>query len=198
MDDPDAEAVHATDEIERLKKTIAALQTANQDLERLLVNATSALQKCNTDLLERTAELIRLENQSHTSLTRYHTLITTIPGAVYRCANDDAWTMEYISDWITLLTGYSATDFIRNAVRTYASVIHPDDVIHVFKAVQDGLDRREPYEIEYRLRHRDGSIRRVYEKGQGVFDNQGRFLYLDGVIFDLSEGSVVSAINRNP
>src|SRR3972149_5694094 len=59
---------------------------------------------------------------------RFRTLIENIPGIVYRCAPDADWTMEFVSDDITEITGYLASDFLGNAVRPYASVIHPDDV----------------------------------------------------------------------
>ena len=54
-------------------------------------------------------------------------LIDSIPGAIYRCACDRDWTMEWLSDEIETMTGYPASDFIGNAVRTFASIEHPDD-----------------------------------------------------------------------
>lgn len=54
-------------------------------------------------------------------------LVTNIPGALYRGACDSDWTMEWLSDEVERITGYPATDFIDCAVRTLASVIHPDD-----------------------------------------------------------------------
>ena len=47
-------------------------------------------------------------------------LIDSIPGAIYRCACDGDWTMEWLSDEIERMTGYPASDFIDNAVRTFA------------------------------------------------------------------------------
>jgi hypothetical protein len=54
-------------------------------------------------------------------------LIRKVTGVVYRCSPDVDWAMEFISDGIAELSGYPASDFIGSAVRTYASVIHPDD-----------------------------------------------------------------------
>jgi len=72
-------------------------------------------------------------------------------------------------------------------VRAYASIIHPDDMNLVNKAVDDGLSQRRAYVIEYRIVHRDGSTRWVREHGQGIFGEEGEFLHLDGAVFDVTE-----------
>ena len=41
--------------------------------------------------------------------------------------------------------------------------------------------------MEYSICHADGSRRWLYEKGQGVFDDAGELLWLDGVIVDISD-----------
>jgi PAS domain S-box-containing protein len=174
-------------EIVRLERMVAKLTEANQGLERILTKTSAALEKATVELNERVAEQRRLENEYRLSAERYSTLIHNIPGAVYRCANDDAWTMEFVSGRVEEVSGYPPSDFIGNSVRTYASIIHPDDVLHVVEKVQEALNAKRPYVIEYRIIHADGSIRWVYEEGQGVFDYNGEFLYLDGVIFDITD-----------
>ena len=125
--------------------------------------------------------------------TKFRTLISNIPGVAYRCADDADYTMEFISDAIEALSGYPASDFVNNSVRTYGSIIHPEDVDAVARIVADGLKNRRPYEIEYRVLHRDGSMRSVFERGQGVFDEVGKAVYCDGVIFDVTERRHIEA-----
>jgi len=43
-------------------------------------------------------------------------LVANIPGAVYRCACDADWTMQWLSDAIETISGYPASDFIDSAV----------------------------------------------------------------------------------
>ncbi|HTO80726.1 MAG TPA: MHYT domain-containing protein [Methylomirabilota bacterium] len=119
--------------------------------------------------------------------SKFRALVTNIPGACYRCANDAAYTMEFISDAIENISGYPASDFIGNRVRTYSSLFHPDDTAHVDKIVGDAVARREPFTIEYRVQHKDGVYRWVHEKGLGIFDGDGKLLHLDGVIFDITD-----------
>ena len=59
--------------------------------------------------------------------TLLRSTVDSIPGALYRGACDRDWTMYWLSDEVETITGYPASDFIDNSVRTFASVIHPDD-----------------------------------------------------------------------
>ena len=45
---------------------------------------------------------------------------------------------------------------------------------------------KRPYEVEYRLVGPTGEARWVYEAGQGIFFEDGRLRWLDGVIFDIT------------
>ena len=94
--------------------------------------------------------------------------------------------MEFISETIEAITGYPPAEFVHNHVRTYASVIHPDDRVRVEEVVTEALGRHAPFELEYRVLHVDGSLRWVLERGQGIFDEHGEVAFLDGVICDIT------------
>ena len=70
-------------------------------------------------------------------------LVANIPGALYRCECDEHWTMQWLSDEIEEISGYPASDFIGSAVRTFMSVVHPDDREQVQRAGQ-GCRRGAP------------------------------------------------------
>jgi histidine ammonia-lyase len=118
---------------------------------------------------------------------QFRTLVANIPGVVYRCACDAEWTMRFFSEHIEQLIGYPADDFIGNRRRTYGSLIHPEDRSLVVQAIESALDRGDPYSLQYRLMHADGSVRWVAEHGRAVLDERGERLWLDGVILDVSE-----------
>jgi two-component system cell cycle sensor histidine kinase/response regulator CckA len=113
---------------------------------------------------------------------RFRALVADVPGAIFRCENTPDWTMEFVSDAIEEITGYPASDFIANRVRTYGSIIHGDDNADLDPELAAG----RPYEVEYRIVHADGSPRWVFERGQGARDEHGN-LWLEGVIFDITE-----------
>ncbi|AFZ16889.1 GAF sensor signal transduction histidine kinase [Allocoleopsis franciscana PCC 7113] len=118
---------------------------------------------------------------------RFRSLVDHIPGVVYRRAYDADWTIDFISDFMEEMIGYPAADFLHNQVRTFTSVIAPEDRTRVERVVAECIALRKPYVIEYRLVGKDGSIRWVYEKGQGVFAADGSLLCLDGVLFDITD-----------
>ena len=128
-----------------------------------------------------------LEHSLKESEKKFRTLLSNMDGVVYRCNHDPDWTMAFISDAIYHLSGYPATDFIQNCCRTYASLIHPQDADAVERAVDQKVALRQSYSLEYRVIHQDGSIRWVTEKGKGIFDDTNQLLYLEGVIFDISD-----------
>ncbi len=112
-------------------------------------------------------------------------LVANIPGAVYRCACDADWTMQWLSDEIEVISGYPASDFIASAVRTFTSVIEPDDREQVERSVMEAVEAGRPYTLEYRIRRRDGDVRWVLERGQAQAAGDGR-RWLDGAIFDIT------------
>jgi PAS domain S-box-containing protein len=118
---------------------------------------------------------------------RYQSLVENIPGVTFRCKFDEDWTMLYMSNAVVTLSGYPANDFIGNAVRTYASVMHPDDTGYVAQIVNTAVVERRPWDIEYRIRHKNGEIRWVYEKGRGIPGEDGAVGWLDGFILDITD-----------
>ncbi|PLX33277.1 MAG: hypothetical protein C0600_00750 [Ignavibacteria bacterium] len=177
--------------IASLEKHLASFKEANTDLSMQLVGKDAEMIKIKRELEEQIAMSIKRDNLVKKSTDHYESLVANIPGAVYRCANDAFWTMEYFSEQIEELSGYPASDFVKNHVRSFNSIIHPDDQIKVVDAVNRGLRNMHPYHIQYRILHRDGSIVPVYERGAGVYDEEGELLWLDGVIFDFVNTKLV-------
>jgi PAS domain S-box-containing protein len=112
-------------------------------------------------------------------------LVSNIPGALYRCAYDPEWTMVWMSEEIEEISGYPITDFIDNSGRTFASVIHPDDRERVERSVKEAVNAQQPFSLEYRILRCDGDERWVLERGQAQESGDGR-RWLDGAIFDIT------------
>lgn len=120
------------------------------------------------------------------SQLRFRAMVSNLPGAVYRCSNDDSWTMSYLSDEISRITGYPASDFVDSNVRSYASIIHPEDLHLTYKAVEL-INRQRVFELSYRLIHARGHEVWVKEKGRGEYDSNGNLQWLSGFIWDATE-----------
>lgn len=118
---------------------------------------------------------------------KFRGLIANLPGAIYRCLNDSSFTMEFISDGIEAISGYPASDFLGNTVRSYKSLIHEDDLHWLEAAINHARFTHQPYELEYRILHGSGELRWVYERGRFVYDDKRKPKGLDGAIFDVTD-----------
>lgn len=67
--------------------------------------------------------------------------------------------------------------------------VHPDDRERVDAAVWSVIEQRAPqYEVSYRVRHEDGSWRRVLDRGRASgLDATGRVRWLVGFIMDITD-----------
>jgi PAS domain S-box-containing protein len=144
------------------------------------------LLKLIAERLGRIIERKRAEALLKEAEDKFRTLVDNIPGVIYRCANDSAWTMNYISDEIKDLTGYSAGDFIGNKVRNYESIIYNPDKKMVRKKIRAALEKRIAYRLDYRIVGKNNNIVWVNERGQGIYSQAGELVWLDGVIFDIT------------
>lgn len=116
----------------------------------------------------------------------YQSLVDNLPGAAYRCSLDEHWTMHYLSTGIEGLTGYPAADFLKNRVRSFAIVLHPDDISYVESCVKAAVAEDRPFEIEYRVIRRDGRVCWVLDKGQ-IVNEEGGEAFLSGVLLDITQ-----------
>jgi PAS domain S-box-containing protein len=143
--------------------------------------------KCMVAVLRDASARKKIEEELSKSNERFRTLVSNIPGAAYRSRCDAEYITEFVSDAIEQISGYPASDFMGNKVRSYPSIIHPEDRQVVQEIILEAVRKKQPYILEYRIIHANGETRWVYERGQGVFDAQGNVLYCDGAIFDFTE-----------
>jgi len=127
---------------------------------------------------QRISERKRAEDAFRENQRRLETLISNLPGIAYRCLNDRDWTMEFISQGCESLTGYRLDELIGSKAISYNEVIHESDRDMVRDAVQEGVSNRRQYQMEYRIRTKQGAIKWVWEQGRGYTLNQGRCLRL--------------------
>lgn len=115
------------------------------------------------------------------------TLLCNLPGAAFRCRNDAARTVEFISEGCKDFSGYEPHELVGNQVVSYASLMHPDDLVVVRGAIEESLKERTTYEATYRLNSHDGRECWIWERGQGIFSEDGTAEFLEGFLTDVTE-----------
>src|SRR6185312_8997089 len=113
-------------------------------------------------------------SREHEYMRMLKTLLGNVDGMVYRCRDDADWTMEFVSEGSARVTGYHPRDLMYNGLVSYESITHPEDQVWVREAVRNALEKRSRFDLEYRIVHKDGGIRWVWERGTGVLDDHGR------------------------
>jgi PAS domain S-box-containing protein len=129
----------------------------------------------------------RAEEAVRRSEEQLRTLVGSIPGVVYCCEAGESWRIAYVSEAVVSLTGRPVSHFLNESRQRITDLIFPEDAEEVAQVVMQALAKREAFEVEYRIRHSDGGLRWAREKGRGVYDQDERLRWLDGVILDVTE-----------
>jgi PAS domain S-box-containing protein len=163
--------------------------TLNQRVKRRTIELDIAVEEL-TQEVEKRRQITESLRESERAMA---TLLSNIPGMVYRCQNDPDWTMEFISNGCLPLTGYTPNELINHTVLSYSDLIHPDDRQQVWDTVQVALEENRPFGLSYRIRDKSGREKWVWEQGQGVFAADGALLALEGLVQDISDRKRVQA-----
>lgn len=109
-----------------------------------------------------------------------------------RGSNDGIWDWNvltgevYFSDRFKELLGYEPDGF-ENVYESFESRLHPDDHDDTQAAIEAHLKDRVPYDVEYRLRCKDGEFRWFRARGLALWDQDGRATRMAGSISDVTK-----------
>lgn len=140
------------------------------------------------------AIILSLGKENYKTTKRYSSdknntseFVYELPGFLYRCANNKNWTMKFISDGCTDITGYEPGEFIENKKIAFNDIIHPDYRKPIRKKWQRLLTEKKYFEFEYPIITKKKDVRWVWERGKGIYSDKGKLLYLEGFITDITE-----------
>jgi PAS domain S-box-containing protein len=108
--------------------------------------------------------------------------IEDVPVMLWRARPD--LSCEYLSrQWLDF-TGCSPEQALGDG---WSRGVHPEDLARWLDTCVRSFDAREPFEIEYRLRRRDGEYRWVLDRGQPRYAKDGLFLGFVGTCTEIDE-----------
>ncbi|WP_269539461.1 ATP-binding protein [Cerasicoccus fimbriatus] len=113
---------------------------------------------------------------------RHDRLMGNLPGMVYRCRLDRDWTMEYVSEGVVALTGYSREELQSGEISWGEDLIIAEDRDYTWNTVLEALSKQEAFVLYYRIKTKSGAIRTIWERGVGIFDAEGKVTALEGFI----------------
>ena len=116
------------------------------------------------------------------SLTDYRTVVEQTPLMIWRC--DHHAKCDYFNERWLLFTGRQLEDELGDG---WTAGVHPDDRDRCVRTFLDAFDRREVFELEYRLRRYDGEYRWVLDSGGPIIDHAGEFTGYVGSAIDVTD-----------
>lgn len=133
-------------------------------------------------------ELKLLELALRDSQHRLNTLVSNLPGYVYRCEADFDWTVHYISGQVEAVTGYTPEDFVTGRI-LFSTLIRPEWRELVYEGIQQAIAEKRSFELVYQIETRAGEVRWMWEHGRAVeaYMDEPAGIYLEGFITDITE-----------
>ena len=123
----------------------------------------------------------------------YRILANNIPAAVYRTTiRGDTLSTTYFNDMIKTMTGYDPDEIEEGQMCCFGKYLLSEDRDKVRTRINEAMINGETFEIEYRVRHRDGEIRYFIDRGRPIYDSQGELSHIDGTIVDVTDMTIVN------
>ena len=100
-----------------------------------------------------------------------------------RFLSDEPWSSPRTPVWwsprVKAMLGYTDEEF-PDVLESWASRLHTEDTDRVFATLTAHLERRDPYDVEYRLLTKAGEYGWFRARGQAIWDDAGRVVRMAG------------------
>ncbi len=134
-------------------------------------------------IIRNITERRQAEEALRDSEEKYRSLIQHIPDAAWTADRDG--NLVYISANVERIEGYSTEEIIEAGAAGWLARIHTDDIQPVTESYESLFDGRGGFDVEYRLRRKDGQWVWIHDRAGSTYERDG-VLYADGVISDIS------------
>lgn len=125
-----------------------------------------------SSVCSKTAEGMKLVHL-HTSCPKSESFIENIPGGVHKCKYDTDLTLINMSNSFLSIIGYTRKEIKECFHNHYREMIFPVDRSAALTAMKEQLQIGNTIEIEYRIRHKDGKLIWILDKGKLVLSTDG-------------------------
>ncbi len=138
-------------------------------------------------LVEDIGKQKEIEKSLHDSERSKAVLLDNLPGMAYRCNYDRDWTMQFVSRGCFALTGYNAEALLYNKEKSFNDLIAPEYQDYLWDKWGKVLEEHTKLREEYELITASGEVKWVFEQGQGIYDENGNVIALEGLIIDITD-----------
>ena len=114
-------------------------------------------------------------------------LIDSLPGIVFTCNYDLAWSRRSLSRGCLELTGYASEELLGTFNLTYNALIDANDLPNLLGSISTAIEKQHTYTNEYRIRTKSGQQKWFLEQGKGIYGEQSQVLGVEGFITDITK-----------
>jgi len=178
-------------EVAQRKLAEEELKAINETLEQrvaertaLAERRTEELTRSNAELEAEVSERKQAEQAVRKSEERYRSLVANIPDVVW--TTDSEGNTSFISPNVEQIYGYTPQEIYEGGDRVWFGRIHPDDIEKVKKAYETLLAKGKKYDVEYRIKRKDGRWIWLHDRAIATREEAGQ-LHADGVFSDITE-----------
>ncbi|NPV74847.1 MAG: PAS domain S-box protein [Anaerolineae bacterium] len=144
-----------------------------KDYGRVIVSIVDITEQKRAEELLRSAEV------------RYRTMVEQISAVIYVDRVDKHSSNIYSSPMIETLTGYTPQEWLSDP-ELWSRIVHLDDRARVMERNEQSNLTGEPFDMEYRLVRKDGSVIWVRDQAVMIWDEQTHGPVWQGVLTDIS------------
>lgn len=112
----------------------------------------------------------------------YMLLVEQAPIMIWR--SDTTAKCDYFNERWLAFTGRTMQKELGDG---WAEGVHPEDFDRCIKIYTESFQKRVPFEMEYRLRRKDGEYRWLFDRGVPFDDEKGRFAGYIGSCIDITD-----------
>jgi len=176
--------IHAEGKVRGALTVYSHEPDAFQDREVALLTEAARDISFGLEHLEQEQMRVQAERDLRDSELRFRQMAESID-EVFWLASGDGKSTIYVNPAFEQLWGRPCADIYADP-NLWLEMIHPQDAPRVVEALQ-GLAQGGVYDIEYRIRRPDGSLRWINDRGYPLRDSEGRITRTCGVAADISE-----------
>ena len=105
-------------------------------------------------------------------------MLSQLPGGMLSCYPDDDFSVIWISDGLCTLLGYdSAAECLEASGAVCTGFMYPEDIEQMKREVAEALNHGDSYNVEYRVRCRDGRLLWVSDSGKRATEAGEEVIY---------------------
>lgn len=127
----------------------------------------------------------RAEEALLASVEKYRNLTEGLSEVIYS-ADQNTMSPTYVNKAVENVYGYTVDEWLKTP-NIWEHTIHPDDREMVISAYVEADRQKRNITLEYRIIHKDGSVRWVEDRLTRELDRFNNVVTLNGVIYDITE-----------